>query len=62
MKRLAQLVLVMLFAVLAAVPVMADVAPEPSPVSSDSGLFYILIAVVVIAAAVLFYVLKKRKK
>ena len=52
----------MLFAVLAAVPVMADVAPEPIPVSSDSGLFYILIAVVVIAAAVLFYVLKKRKK
>lgn len=61
MKRLAQLLTTLVLAAVLAVPVMADVAPEPIPDSSNTTL-YLILGVVVVAAVILYFVLKKRKK
>ena len=60
MKRLFQLLTLLVLSVVLALPVMADVAPDPISGGGSSVLFLVL-AIVVVAAVVLFVVIKKRK-
>ena len=60
MKRLSQLLTLLVLSVVLALPVMADVVPDPISGGGSSVLFLVL-AIVVVAAVVLFVVIKKRK-
>ncbi|MBQ8995486.1 MAG: hypothetical protein IJ091_06690 [Oscillospiraceae bacterium] len=61
MKRFAQFCTVLVLSVVLAVPVMADIAPMPSPASSGVPVFLVL-GIVAIAVAVVVYLIKKHRK